>query len=65
MELAAIIKKARKDLNLTQKDLADKAGINQSYISQLENGYISPSLSYAMAIAKVLHIKLDDLNLES
>ncbi|MCM1334957.1 MAG: helix-turn-helix domain-containing protein [Bacteroides sp.] len=63
MELAAMIKKARKDLNLTQKDLADKVGTNQSYVSQLENGYISPSLSHAMAIAKELHIKLDDLNL--
>lgn len=63
MTLSVIIKKRRKELNLTQKDLADRVGINQSYISQVENGFISPSFNYAIAIAKELNINLDDLKL--
>lgn len=33
-----MLKSARKDANLTQEQLAEKAGTKKSYISKLENG---------------------------
>lgn len=37
-ELGRYIKKRRLALNFTQQDVADKAGVNRSTISQLEGG---------------------------
>lgn len=39
-ELAAIVKKSRKAKWLSQRELAEKMGVTQVYISQLENGKI-------------------------
>lgn len=36
--VSEMLKSARKDANLTQEQLADKAGTKKSYISKLENG---------------------------
>ncbi len=36
--VSEMLKAARKDANLTQEELAEKAGTKKSYISKLENG---------------------------
>lgn len=36
--ISEILKEARKEANMTQKQLAEKVGTKKSYISQLENG---------------------------
>jgi len=39
------LKEARKEANMTQKQLAEKVGTKKSYISQLENGKCDIQLS--------------------
>ena len=39
MEISKKIKIARVQKKLSQKDLAEKIGISQSYLSKIENGY--------------------------
>ena len=45
---------ARKELNITQEELAERSGIKQSNISRLERGTYNPSLSSLKKIAKGL-----------
>lgn len=40
-----IIKRIRKELGITQEELARKAGVTQAYIAKLENGKVDPRLS--------------------
>ena len=53
--------KARTELKLTQKELAERMGDKQSNISRLESGTYNPSLEYlnkvAEALGKKLHIE--------
>jgi transcriptional regulator with XRE-family HTH domain len=39
MNLSEAIKSRRKALDLTQEELAEKLGVNTSYIGQLESGH--------------------------
>lgn len=48
--------KARKDLNLTQQDVAEKADIKRQYYGMIENGDRTPSVSTAKKIAEVLQV---------
>lgn len=52
------IKKIRKGLNLTQKEVAESMGVTQSYISKLEqDGYyrcVQPSLAFVDDLAHAL-----------
>ncbi len=49
---------ARNESNMTQKELAERAGIKQGNISRLERGTYNPSLSSLKKIAKGLDKKL-------
>jgi DNA-binding XRE family transcriptional regulator len=53
---------ARKEKNLTQKDLAELIGTKQSNISRLESGNYNPSLEFlnkiAQAVGKKLEVKM-------
>ncbi len=40
---AQIILQNRKEAKITQKELAERSGINKSYISKIENGLIQPT----------------------
>ena len=55
------IKKRRKELGITQSDLAEQIGVKQNYISQIEKGVCVPSLSLTVSIAKVLKTSVDSL----
>ncbi|HTO33796.1 MAG TPA: helix-turn-helix transcriptional regulator [Pararhizobium sp.] len=46
---------------LSAKDLAAAAGISTAYISEIETGKKEGSISVLKAIAKVLHLNLDDV----
>ncbi|MEW6068874.1 MAG: helix-turn-helix domain-containing protein [Nitrospirota bacterium] len=50
------IKNVRIRLGMSQKDLADKIGLTSSFISQVENNQISPSLNSFLQIAETLGI---------
>jgi putative transcriptional regulator len=55
------VKLARVENDLTQAQLADKAGVTRQTIGLIEAGRFNPSLRLCMAIAKALNKTLDDL----
>ena len=59
--LAARLKEYRKELDLSQKELADKLGKAQSVISSWELGTGVPDANQLPAIAKALGVSLGDL----
>jgi predicted transcriptional regulator len=48
------ISKLRKDVGLTQADLAIEAGVSQSYIARLERGTLDPKFSVMTKIVETL-----------
>lgn len=52
------IKKRRLDLELSQKQLADKIGIDQSDLSKIEKGLFNPTVKMIDRIARGLDCKL-------
>ncbi|HIH72108.1 MAG: Transcription regulator [Thermococcales archaeon 44_46] len=48
------IKKLRKELGITQEELAEKAGVTQAYIAKLESGKVDPRLSTFNRILQAL-----------
>lgn len=57
-----MIKVARKRLNLTQKELALRCNMSQSYISKLENkAYCNITLNKIKRISKALNINQIEL----
>lgn len=51
MDIIRAIVDARVSNNLTQKELADRTGINQADISKLENGTRNPTLRLLQRLA--------------
>lgn len=49
---------ARKELGLTQAELAERTGIRQSNLSRLESGNYNPSLAFLKKVAKGLGKKI-------
>lgn len=49
---------ARKKSHLTQKELAQKTGINQADISKLENGNTNPTLFLLQRLAEGMDMQL-------
>ena len=49
------VRNTQKTLNITQEELADTAGINQSHMGQIERGYKSANLTTIDRIAKALN----------
>src|SRR6266567_4498517 len=61
-KLGVFIKKLRKDLNLSQKQLAEKTKLARSYISRLEdNQFDSPSAMVLIKLASALRISHEKL----
>ncbi|MDR2602453.1 MAG: helix-turn-helix transcriptional regulator [Spirochaetaceae bacterium] len=50
---------ARREKNLTQKDLAELVGTKQSNISRLESGNYNPTLEFLNKIARAIGKKLE------
>jgi transcriptional regulator with XRE-family HTH domain len=59
--IAITIKVRRKALGITQEELADLAGIDRTYASQLERAIANPSLTVLCKVANSLDLKLVDL----
>ena len=54
MNISASIKAKRLECGLTQKELADKVGVDPSMICQIERGTKSPTLALSVEIAAAL-----------
>lgn len=53
LEIGKTIVQLRKKHELTQRELAERAGITHSAISSIENGKVSPSVSSLQKIVNV------------
>jgi transcriptional regulator with XRE-family HTH domain len=55
------VKDRREELNLTQEDLADKAGIHRTYLSDVERGTRNISLINVERVATALSLRMSEL----
>jgi transcriptional regulator with XRE-family HTH domain len=55
------LKELRGKKNFTQEDLADKVGVDRSYMGFLERGEKNPTLRNLVRIAKAFDISLSEL----
>jgi transcriptional regulator with XRE-family HTH domain len=51
----------REELSLTQEDLADRAGIHRTYVSDIERGSRNVSLINIERLAAALSMKISEL----
>ncbi len=58
MEVIRAIVEARTSQNMTQKELAERTGINQADISKLENGTRNPSVNLLKRLAEGMGMAL-------
>lgn len=64
--LGAAIQKRRLDLNMSQEDLAEQAGLHRTYVSLIERKSCNMSMMKMFCIAQVLEITpVDLLNMAS
>ncbi len=57
-ELGIIMGKRRKDLSLTQEDLAEMAGVTSKTLYMLEHGKGNPSIDTLLKIMNVLGLEI-------
>ncbi|MBQ9688502.1 helix-turn-helix transcriptional regulator [bacterium] len=55
------IKNRRKDLHLTQQQLADKLNLSLNFIGKIEVAFSKPSLDTLIEIANALEISVSEL----
>ena len=55
------VRRLRRELNLSQEELAFQAEIDRTYVSQIERGVINPSLLVLWKIANVLAVDVETL----
>lgn len=61
MQVGSLIREVRESKGVTQVELCTKVGINQSKLSQIENGKYLPSLVTLQRLAWGLDCKICDL----
>jgi len=61
MNIGTLIRRARKDQKLTLKIVAEKAGISEGFLSQVENDVNSPSVDTLVRICNAIGIDAGDL----
>ena len=61
IEIENRLREKRQALALSQKQLADLAGITRQAVSALESDQYSPATSVALQLARALHCRVEDL----
>lgn len=56
--IGPMLKKARKENGLSQKDISLKSGVPQSHISKIESGLVDLQTSSLIALARILELEL-------
>ena len=60
MQLGLYIKSRRKNLGMTQKQLAENVGVTDVTISRYENGEREPSFTEFIKLCKILGMQISD-----
>ena len=60
-EFGKLLKRIRKENNLTQKDLAEKYNVTYQAVSKWENGKNMPDISLIKQISKDFNITIEDM----
>jgi transcriptional regulator with XRE-family HTH domain len=60
-EIGTILRLFRQKINKNQGDVAEKAGISTSMLSQIERGAVSPSIDTLMAVCVALEMDIAEL----
>lgn len=58
IKIGSAIKRLRIKKQLSQVDICEKAGINQPYLSSLENNAQNPSIEYLYKVAEALEVPI-------
>ena len=56
-----IIKERRKEMGLSQEELAKKCGVTRQTVNAIENNKYDPTLALAFSLAKELNVTVDEL----
>ncbi len=56
-EISKALKKGRKEMKLTQLQVAEKVNVSVNYYARIERGEVSPSLETLKDLMKILKIK--------
>lgn len=56
-----IIRARRKELHLSQEELAKKCGVSRQTVNAIENNKYDPTLALAFRLAKELQLTVDSL----
>lgn len=59
--IGIFICKRRKELGMTQKELAERLGITDRAVSKWENGRCMPDLSLLQPLSRILNVSINDL----
>ena len=58
-DLGKTIKKLRKQQNISQEKLADRADLTQQHISRIEQGTNTPSIETLIKLSEALRVSID------
>ena len=61
MNIGNVIRKYRKEVGLTQEEMANRLGVTTPAVNKWENGNSKPDIELLAPIARLLHISLDIL----
>ena len=61
VDMENTIRNKRKELGLSQEELAKKCGVSRQTVNAIENNKYDPTLALAFALAKELHVTVDEL----
>ena len=56
-----VIRNRRKELGLSQEELAKKCGVSRQTVNAIENNKYAPTLALAFSLAKELQLTVDEL----
>ena len=56
-----VIRNRRKELGLSQEELAKKCGVSRQTVNAIENNKDDPTLALAFSLAKELQLTVDEL----
>jgi transcriptional regulator with XRE-family HTH domain len=61
MQIGEVIRKYRKERNMTQEEMANRLGVTAPAVNKWENGNTMPDILLLAPIARLLHISIDTL----